>query len=129
MRKFLKIKLIDYKMMKKLLLMVCLITALLSCGTSGLSRKSVLIEPGMSKKEVLAILNTPGNRQFQDNSEAWQYCSTGISSDKYYIVWFTNGKVTGLTTYTGYGEGMCSQFYKSINWEDRPDKTIEIRHR
>ncbi|GAB6121133.1 hypothetical protein JCM30204_22820 [Dysgonomonas termitidis] len=88
-----------------------------------------MVDPGMKKSEVLDIMGAPGNRQFQGDSEAWQYCSTGMGSDKYWVIWFTRGAVVGMTTYNGYGTGACSQFYKQINWEDKPDQTIEIRRR
>lgn len=49
---------------------------LLLCGcetTTSLSEKALLINPGMNKNEVLAVLDKPGVRQFSGNLEAWQY--------------------------------------------------------
>ena len=90
-----------------------------------------LIAPGMSKKEVLGILDAPGNRQFKGKDEAWQYCQTSVwgTTDKYAVVWFFDGKVTGMNTYQQSGIGMCETFFKTVNWENAPDHTIEFRER
>jgi len=114
--------------MKNIILLLMLVIGISSCGTA-LQKKSLQVEPGMTKDDVVKIMGYPGNKQFKGVSEAWQYCSTGIGSDRYYVVWFTNSSVTGMTTYSGYESGMCDKFYRTVNWEDRPNKTIEIRNR
>ena len=48
---------------------------LLSCGT--LDDKTILINAGDSKEDVLSILGTPQDRQFKGSNEAWQYCVSG----------------------------------------------------
>lgn len=105
-------------------------TTFMSCGTTqGLSKKQNLISPGQPRYEVINILGVPGNKQFQGKDEAWQYCQTGFSSDLYVVVWFYDGKVTGMNSYNGYGSGSCTQFFRSVNWQDAPDRTIEFRNR
>lgn len=119
--------------MKKIYIFLLLIAFILpSCTTKKLSEKSMHIVPGMTKTEVTGILGKPGNRQFLEDDEAWQWCSTdiwGFSNDQYVIVWFYNDIVTGLNTYTNYGNLNCSGFYRSINWDDRPDRSMEHIHR
>ena len=44
------------------------------------SSKSIHINPGQSKNDVLSIMDTPDNRQFYKNQEI-QYCSTGAFVD------------------------------------------------
>lgn len=105
------------------------LTALISCGTIGLSTKQNRISPGQSGDEVINILGIPGNKQFQGKDEAWQYCQTGFSSDLYVVIWFYDGKVTGMKTYNGYGSGSCAQGFRSVNWLDAPDRTVEYRVR
>jgi hypothetical protein len=103
------------------------------CASGGaLVKKSVSIERGNSKDRVVEILGAPGDRQFREDDEAWQYCRTnytGIAADQYVVVWFYQGKVTGVTTYRNTQFGTCSSFFKTIRWEDAPDRTIEIRPR
>lgn len=107
-----------------------LLTAIISCGTTqGLSTKQNLISPGQSREEVTNALGNPGNKQFQGKDEAWQYCQTGLSADLYVVVWFYDGKVTGMNSYNGYGIGNCTQFFRTINWQEAPDRTIEFRDR
>ncbi len=54
---------------------------LVGCATHGireLRAKALMINPGMTKAEVVDILGTPGSRQFQGKDEAWQYKSYGL---------------------------------------------------
>ncbi|WP_321517474.1 hypothetical protein [uncultured Bacteroides sp.] len=87
--------------MKKLLLLL-FTTLLVSCGSSQFIRKTMLIENGMSKNEVLNLLGTPKDRQFHTTEEIWEYEVTTLTETKYYFVWFKNDKVSGLTSETEY---------------------------
>ncbi len=108
--------------------MIILIT-FYGCATS-ITKKSVMINPGQSKAEVLEIFGTPENRQFQGKDEAWQYCQTGWGTDEYVVIWFYDGKVTGITTYKSSAPTIdCTENFKTIKWEDAPDHTIEIREK
>lgn len=103
---------------------------LCGCSSGELMKQSLMITPGQSKEDVLSFLGPPGNRQFQGKDEAWQWCSTGMSTDDFLVVWFYDNLVTGITSYNnsqGYGD--CGQFYRTIKWEDAPDRSIEIRKR
>ncbi len=83
----------------------------------SLKAKSARINPGQSKEDIMAILGPPGNRQFNMQQEAWQYCSTGFSADYFLVVWFNQGIVTGMKTYSIYDQfGHCSSFYREVNW-------------
>ena len=87
------------------------------------------IEKGFSKEEVISEIGMPQNKQFHGRDEAWQYCSMGFSVDDHLIVWFYDGHVTGMQTYiVTTGVGMCRDF-KTIRWEDAPDRSIEFRLR
>jgi hypothetical protein len=104
-----------------------------SCGGGALLRQSLMVDRGYTKKQVIEVLGPPGDRQFKGDDEAWQYCRTGISTDQFVIVWLYRGTVTGVTTYkagsnAGY-VGDCSQGFKTIRWENAPDRTIEFRYR
>lgn len=85
-------------MMKKILLL-CLTTLLFSCAsTSEFMRKTMLIENGMTKNEVIDLLGVPKDRQFHDAEEIWKYELTGLTETKFYFVWFRDNGVTGLTS-------------------------------
>ncbi|MBO2552866.1 hypothetical protein I6M38_12870 [Shewanella algae] len=113
--------------MKKRLFIV--IPAILGgCGT--LDNKTILINTGDSKERVMDIMGLPYDRQFKQQKEAWQYCvsGAGFGYNDHKIIWFTDKKVTGITSYRTTRSG-CSGAVKSIKWEDAPDYTIEIRER
>ena len=82
----------------------------------------------MSKQEVINVMGYPGNRQFSGVDEAWQYCERlwGPGYNRYFIIWFHNGIVSGLTTKNFPG---AENTFFPVNWEEKPDKTIEIRSR
>ncbi len=110
------------------------ILLLSGCAAStSLPEKTLEIQQGHTKADVLRVLGSPGNRQFREDDEAWQYCATAFDKDSFVIVWFHEGIVTGMTTYTHGPEagyiGDCSQGYRTIEWDDAPDRTIEIRNR
>jgi hypothetical protein len=118
-------------MKKRTVLIIVCIVGLFSCGTSRLERAALYIEPGMTQNQVLSVMGTPGNRQFEGSNEAWQWCRTGweMTGDSYIVVWFYRGYVTGMNSYKNFQYGSCSAFYRTINWEERPNDIIEFRHR
>ena len=99
--------------MKKIIFTLIFPIILFGCVT--VSSKSIHINPGQSKNDVLSIMDTPDNRQFYKNQEAWQYCSTGAFVDDYIIIWFENGLVTGMNSYKNSLTGLCSSFFKPVN--------------
>lgn len=104
--------------------------ALSACGT--LERKAVLINPGDSKDAVIKVMGIPGDRQFRGQQEAWQYCITGagFGYHDYRIIWFEQGRVTGITSYKNGAPGVsCKSQFTAIHWENAPDATVEVRNR
>lgn len=98
-------------------------------GCTTVSQKSVEIEPGSSKEQVIAAMGTPQDRQFNGTHEAWQYCSTGLMTDSYVVVWFNDGKVTGLQSYKVTESGLCDGHFATVDWTKAPDISIEITHK
>ena len=91
-------------------------------AVSGLQEKSMQIRPGTTNDEVVALLGLPGDRTFRGKGEAWQYCSTGFSQDRYITVRFYEGVVEGLTTYNrSDAVGVCTQTFTSVDWGQAPD--------
>lgn len=82
----------------KTLILFLMIVAITGCathyGTRALRKQAFLINNGMSKQDVLDIMGMPGNRQFHEKYEAWQYKSYGMLEDDLHIIWFVDGKVT-----------------------------------
>lgn len=114
----------------KLVTFLLILLLLFACGT--LDKKSVLINSGDNKEQVLKIMGPPDDRQFKGNDEAWQYCQTGagFGYHDYRTIWFYNGKVTGVNSYKSTRPGVsCVTDFKPIKWEEAPDRTIEIRNR
>jgi hypothetical protein len=98
------------------------------CGT--LDGKTVLIDAGDTKKEVLKLMGPPQDRQFEQAQEAWQYCvsGAGFGYNDHKIIWFNEGLVTGITSYKTTRSG-CTGAFKTIRWEEAPDFSIETRER
>lgn len=116
-------------MLSRLLLTLAL-AILTGCGT--LEKKASAINPGDTRERVREIMGAPGDRQFEGSNEAWQYGQTGagFGYHDFRIVWFYDGKVTGLTSYKDRTPGaLASSRFKPIKWEDAPTATIEIRNR
>lgn len=93
--------------------------------------KSSSIQQGMTESEVIALLGSPGMREFSGQKQALQYCQTELwgPRHKYAVVWLYEGEVFGLTSYTQPSRGSCSNQFMPVNWGNTPDTTIEIRNR
>lgn len=102
-----------------------------ACG--GLAKKTVLINNGDDKSQVLKIMGgAPDDRQFKDENEAWQYCQTGagFGYHDHALIWFFKGKVSGINSYKSYTPAQsCVGGITPIKWENAPDTTLEVRHR
>lgn len=85
------------------------------------------INAGDSRDRVVELLGPPENRQFKGQNEALQYCVNGTSfgHSTVTIVWLHNQIVTSLNTADLYGS--CQ--FKTIDWDNAPDRVIEIRKR
>jgi len=110
-----------------------LLFASLLFGCASFDKRINTIQTGDSKEKVIAILGEPEDRQFNGKNEAWQYCKTGTGFGMcgYRTIWFYEGRVTGINSYSMncVGPGSCGAHFKTIKWEDAPDRTIEIRQR
>jgi hypothetical protein len=114
----------------RLVIFLFVIIILSSCGT--LEKKSILINVDDDKNKILEIMGTPDDRQLQGQNEVWQYCVTGagFGYHDYRVIWFRNGRVTGITSYKdSTPASSCVGHFKTIRWEEAPDSTIEIRQR
>lgn len=115
------------------LALAILILCLVACASqSAVIKRAASLVPGMSASDVRKLLGEPQNRQFEGKNEAWQYCSTdfsGLESDHYVLVWLNDGVVTGMRTYRNSQVGMCGSFFRTVNWQEAPDATIEVRRR
>jgi hypothetical protein len=103
---------------------------LVSCATSpSILKQSMLIEPGMSKAEVVDILGAPRNRSFRDNVEVLQFCRTGNLADEYVNVWLLNGTVKALTNYKDTSGFLCGDEMREVDWgQAPPDIRIALEH-
>lgn len=104
-------------------LILGLITA---CSTTV--NKAVKIKSGDSREQVLAIMGDPDDRQFNGKDEAWQYAASRAGYAEYRIIWFNEGIVFAVTSYRQSGATAMGGL-REINWESKPDRTIEIRNR
>ena len=93
--------------------------------------RSASVRPGMTESEVVSLLGEPGHREFSGSKSALQYCQTEIwgARHKYAVVWLSEGKVYGLTSYTQAATGSCHNKFMPVNWGNMPDTTIEVRNR
>jgi hypothetical protein len=110
---------------------ICIAGVLLAaCGS--LEKKSMLVSVGDTKEQVAARMGAPDDRQVKDANEAWQYCQTGAGFGwhDYRVIWFKEGKVTGLDSYKSTRPGSsCMADIKPVKWEEAPHTIVEIRNR
>ena len=102
---------------------ILIATGLLLCSCKVLERKAILINPGDSREKVTSILGNPGDRQFRGNVEAWQYGETGagFGYHDYRLIWFRNGRVTGIESYKSYVPATAaSAHFRDIEWNREP---------
>lgn len=101
------------------------------CGSVSIQQKSISINSGNTREEVIKIMGTPENRQTKRNLEAWQYCKTSFGVYNFVIVWFADGKVSGTNTLNVDGKAFsfCTSEFRTIRWEDAPTISIEHRNR
>ena len=107
------------------------IILLVGCtAQSKVMTNSAKISAGMSKSELEELMGPPQNRQFEGTDEAWQYCATGFETDHFVLVWLSGDTVTGMKTYRNTeGFGTCDNFFRSVDWEESPDISVEVRER
>jgi hypothetical protein len=110
-------------------------TAALLAGCGGLETKSALVNVGDDKNTVLEAMGTPDDRQARGTYEAWQYCQTGagFGYHDYRVVWFSDGRVAGITSYKATGVEAagksCMAAMRQVDWLEAPDITVEVRDR
>jgi len=108
------------------------IFAVLMTACGSLEKKSILLNVGDTKEQVLNTMGPPDDRQLKGDSEAWQYCQTGagFGYHDYRTVWFYTGKVTGINSYkSSRPASSCMTDIRAIKWEEAPNTTVEIRNR
>ena len=86
-------------------------------------QKSVLINPGDTRERVIEIMGPPGDRQFRDKTKHGNMARPARASATTIleIVWFYDGKVTGLTSYKDRTPAsVAAAHFKPIRWKMRP---------
>lgn len=106
-----------------------LAAVLAACGNLN---QANLINVGDQKERVTAVMGPPEDRQIEGRHEAWQWCQTGagFGYNDHKIVWFVDGRVTGVSSYKTTGPGpTCTGRMRQVRWEEAPTATVEIRNR
>lgn len=72
-------------------------------------------------------MGEPQDRQFKEKNEAWQYAETELfwHFNNYRIVWFYDGKVTGMNSYKT-TRGSSESGFKQTDWREAPDISVEV---
>lgn len=116
--------------MMKIFHLVAISISVAACGS--LEKKSVLINIGDDKQQVISVMGTPDDRQVKGSREVWQYCQTGagFGYHDYRAFSFEMGKVTAINSYkSGRPGSSCMTDIPAVNWGDTPDQVIEVRHK
>lgn len=114
--------------MRILILLLSFVVMLTVQACAGVKHRALRVNAGDSKDRVIEIMGAPDDRQFNGRQEAWQYgmvVSIGVCD--YTVIWFSEGTVKGLTSYRSFSTLGCRHGLKSINWQEAPDRVIEIR--
>jgi hypothetical protein len=76
----------------------------------------------MRHTALVAIAGPPEQQLSNRSVEAWQYCSGSFSNAAplYTVVWLDNGQVVNVEHYPNVSWSNCSDFIRSLRWEDGP---------
>jgi hypothetical protein len=96
-------------------------------GCSSLSKKSLLVEPEMTKNDVINILGVPDDRSFKGTNEAWQYSEVaGFGQCNYMTAWFVNSKLIAITNRRGSSVAGCGLGSREVDWGQMPKPSLDI---
>lgn len=96
-----------------------LVVFLLGCASTG--EKTMDLQPGMTRDQVLAVLGDPNDRSFRGTDEAWQYQEiAGFGQCKYTTVWIKDGTLVGVTTRRGSSVAGCGLGSEKVDWNEMP---------
>ncbi|MGB6485164.1 MAG: hypothetical protein WBE86_16925 [Candidatus Acidiferrales bacterium] len=96
--------------------------ALVLCACSSMIRRSLTLQPGMSRQEVSRIMGIPAGRSFRGEDEAWQYQEiVGFGQCAYVTVWFLRSHVVGATERRGPSVAGCGLGSRAVDWEQMPN--------
>jgi SmpA / OmlA family len=96
-------------------------TAFMLCACSSMIRRSLTLQPGMSRHEVRSIMGTPAGRSFRADDEAWQYQQiAGFGQCAYVTVWFRRSHVVGVTERRGPSIAGCGLGSHAVDWAHMP---------
>ncbi|RUO29235.1 hypothetical protein CWE12_09630 [Aliidiomarina sedimenti] len=98
-------------------LSVLIISLALLAGCASQPSAIFDINYGDTRASVVEKLGPPEDRQFKEDYEAFQYCTTGTSfgAITFNIIWLRNEVVTGMNNYTANHEGSCSGHFRQIS--------------
>lgn len=115
--------------MKRILGLLCA-SAFVTTAHAADLKKLDDIAPGDTRDRVIEIMGRQGNRQLSGDSEALQWCKTGVFNNHYALVVLRSGRVFTIRTTSTQGQsGPCSQGFPTVDFETAPDQTIEVRNR
>ena len=114
------------------LVVLCVAVLLCSACAPRILQQARAIPPGATPALVREGLGAPKDRQVRGAQEAWQYCVTGVVQDTFVVVWFAEGAVTGMTTYTnavGAVGFFCASHVQPIRWDEAPALRSDTQQR
>lgn len=95
--------------------------ALALVGCVNVGRREAEISPGMNRHAVTAIMGTPMDRSIKGAREAWQYGHiVGFGQCAYTTIWFSDGKVVGMTSRRGPSVAGCGLGSRQVDWRQMP---------
>ena len=93
---------------------------------SSLTKKSLLVEPEMTKNDVIKIFGVPEGRSFKGTNEAWQYSEVaGFGQCNYMTVWFANSKLISIKSRRGGSFAGCGLGSREIDWAQMPKPSLD----
>lgn len=107
------------------LIVLSFIVFLSACST--LDKRSLSLEPGMTKNQVSTILGTPANRSFREQNEAWQYQGiVGFGQCVYKTAWFTGARLVSITSRRGSSVAGCGLGSREVDWGQMPSPSLDL---
>jgi hypothetical protein len=100
---------------------LCAAAMLFVTACTNVAQREAEISPGMNKHAVTAIMGLPMTRSVDGAKEAWQYGHiVGFGQCAYTTIWFSSGKVVGMTSRRGASVAGCGLGSHPLDWGQMP---------
>ena len=94
---------------------------ILATSCSSIGRRSLELQPGMTRAQVIETMGNPSGRALRGTDEALQYQGiVGFGQCQYVVAWLDHAGLIGITSRRGFSVAGCGLGSWRINWDEMP---------